>query len=62
MIVNDVEVKTKADPANPTTVLIGKKGFEKLNACTANLTNRVFVRRQGPGRPVLDTSAFASCP
>jgi hypothetical protein len=62
VFVNSEEQKTKNDSANPTTVLIAKKGGKKLQECTGGFTNRVFVRRAQPGQPVLDTNAFATCP
>jgi Domain of unknown function (DUF4394) len=62
LFVNDEAQKTKRDPDNPTTTLIGKKAFKMLEACSANFTNRVYVRREEPGKPLVDTAAFATCP
>lgn len=62
VLINDILQTTKRDPNNPETVLIAKKGFKKLEACNADFKNRVYVRREEPGKPVQDTSAFATCP
>ncbi|HJQ27059.1 MAG TPA: DUF4394 domain-containing protein [Blastocatellia bacterium] len=62
ILINDVAQKTRSDPDNPTTVLIGKKGFKKLEACSANFTNRIYIRREEPGHPITDTNAFNTCP
>ena len=62
IFINDIQQKTKSDPNDPETSLIAKKGFKKLEACNTDFKNRVFVRREEPGKPVLDTQAFATCP
>ncbi len=62
IFVNDKEMATKSDKDNPVFVLIAKKGGKKIKECAADFTNRVFVRRQRPGEPVVDSNAFATCP
>ncbi|MEW6213536.1 MAG: DUF4394 domain-containing protein, partial [Acidobacteriota bacterium] len=62
VFINDKEMSTKRDANDPSRILIAKKGGKKLKQCTPDFANRVFVRRERPGEPVVDSNALATCP